>query len=509
MSATELLLGIDLGTSSVKAALFDGACRAVASATCDYPTLHPQPGYAEQRPADWWQATYRAVRAATSRADGAVAAIGISGQMHGTVLLHANGTSDDAIIWQDRRSAAQAGAITQEIGAERLIALTGNPVAVGLQLATLRWLAENRPERLAAAHKILLPKDWLRWRMTGEFATDPSDAVGTLLFDPRMEAWCEQLVDAAHIRMEQLPDVKPSNGIAGWLSQEAAQELGLAEDVPVTVGGADTPCALLASAVFEETTLLLNLSTGGQLCLPVEWANYDAKGRIHTLRSVFPSESRAGWYQMGATLAAGMALRWLRDQALQSPLDYTALVESAAQVSAGADGLLFLPYLVGERTPLMDASARGAFIGLSDHHDQRHLVRAVLEGATFAAYDAYLAMREVAHAPQRIALAGGGSRSPLWRQIVADLFGLPVAPLVANEQSALGAALLAGEALHWWKALEQQLDCVQFEDEVLPNPAAHQRYMQLHSFFQDAYRANRTLFRQLTDYATGGPLQSP
>lgn len=507
MSTQPAILGIDLGTSSVKAAIFDVKAECIASASAPYETLHRHPGYAEQRPDDWWRATCAAVRVALGKVNVSVNAIGISGQMHGTVLLHADGSWDDAIIWQDRRSAAQAAAITREIGAEQLIALTGSPLAAGFQAATLRWLAENQPERLAAAAKILLPKDWLRWRMTDELNTDPSDAVGTLLFRPGSDFWSEPLLEAAGISEEQLPDVRSPTDVAGWLTEDAAAEMGLPEDLPVIVGAADTPCALLASGVFEETTMLLNLSTGGQLCLPQSWHKFDETGRTHTFRSAFPSESDIGWYQMGATLAAGMALRWLREQALATSLSYDELVRSAADVAVGAEGLLFLPYLVGERTPHMDPFARAAFLGLGDHHDQRHMVRAVLEGATFAAYDAYLAMREATFAPQRIVLAGGGSRSPLWRQIVADVFGLPVAPLVANEQSALGAALLAGEALRWWKAIEQTLDCVHYEQDVLPNADAHLRYMQLHPLFQQAYQVNRALFRQLSEFAsnTGSP----
>jgi len=500
----ELLLGIDLGTSSVKTALFDRIGRCVGSASASYRTLHPRGGRAEQEPAAWWQATCAAVHTllAEGVAPNEIHGIGLSGQMHGTVRLDASGEWSNAIIWQDRRSAGASEAIRSEIGDERLIAIAGSPVAAGFQAATLRWLADEGDALPKDTETVLLPKDWLGWRMTGVLRTDPSDASGTLLFDTRAGVWSGDLLAAARIQESKLPGIAPSASLRGGLLPSAAQDLDLPVGTPVAVGGADTACALLAAGGVTSDTLLLNLSTGGQLVLPLAEPRIDPTGRLHTFRSALTPESGSGWYLMGATLAAGYALQWWREQALLDgdSRSFDALVMQASSTPPGCDGLLFLPYLVGERTPLMDPLARGAFLGLRDHHTQAHMTRAVLEGATFAACTAWQVMCEVAPEARSITLAGGGARSPVWRQIVADIFNLPVRPLEVAEQSAWGAALLAGEAVGWWQASEQAQQSLVLGEVVAPRRHAVAMYAELLPLFQEAYSANRKLFHALNDW---------
>jgi xylulokinase len=500
---TPLLLAIDLGTSSVKVLLVAADGAVVGRGEAAYPILHPQPGQAEQDPAAWWAATCQAVRAAVDLDHAErVAAIGLSGQMHGTVLLNRQGELlAPAVIWPDQRSQAEVQAITAQIGPQALLELTGSPVATGFQSATLAWFRRHRPDLWAAIGQVLLPKDYLRWRLTGRYTSDPSDAAGTLLLDVQRRDWSPVLLAALALDPAWLPPIQPAHSIAGELLPAAANELGLAAGLPVVTGGGDTPCSALGAGALDPSTLLLTLSTGGQLLLPSRRVAVDRQGRIHTFCAALePGEGRAGWYQMGALLAAGLALRWLRDQCfgLTGADAYTQMTAWAAETPPGAEGLIFLPYLVGERTPHMDPQARALFLGLTLQHERGVLVRAVLEGVTLAAYDAYMVLAELGAAPERIVLAGGGARSPLWRQMVADVFGAPVLPLAVDEQSALGAALLAGAGLGWFDLADTARRWAVCGAPVEPDLSRHAFYQERLSLFRQAYQLNRDLFRELT-----------
>jgi xylulokinase len=324
--------------------------------------------------------------------------------MHGTVLLGNTGALlAPAVIWPDQRSARQVAEITAAFGRERLFAVTGSPLSTGFLAATVRWFQQERPELWAQVRQILLPKDYLRWRLTGEYATDPSDGAGSLLFDEARRDWSTALLDTLDIARSQLPPVQSSSKVAGTLTATAARELGLAPGVPVVTGAADTACGMLGAGATDRSRLLLSISTGGQVALPSAQMAPDPQGRVHTFCSALdPGQpGQAGWYQMGATLSAGMALRWLRDCVLgwTQPDAYAAMTALAAQAAPGSQGLLFLPYLVGERTPHMDPAARGAFWGLTLRHGQAELVRAVLEGVTFACYDAFAVLETLGGAP--------------------------------------------------------------------------------------------------------------
>jgi xylulokinase len=421
--------------------------------------------------------------------------------MHGAVLLD----RDDyllmpAVIWPDQRSGAQVAELTQALGHEGLIRTSGSPVATGFMAATLLWVRRKRPDLWAKLGTALLPKDWLRRRLTGEVACDPSDGSGALLLDVQARDWSPALLAAVGLERGQLPPLQPAVRVAGWLRQPAALQIGLPPGIPVVTGAADTACGVLGAGATRPDTLIVNLSTGGQLVLPAERPAVDVQGRIHTFCAALePGPERAGWYQMGATLAAGMALRWLRDGVLgwTGGDAYDRMTAAAAAVPAGAEGLLFLPYLVGERTPHMDPQARGAFLGLTLRHGPGHLVRALLEGVTFACYDAYCVLAEVAAPPAQMILAGGGSRSPLWQQIVADVFGVPVRRLLVAEQSAVGAALLAGAGVGLLDPAEAAPRWAKYGEPVLSDAAAQERYAGMFPLFRQAYRANRELFAAL------------
>ena len=498
----ELLLAVDLGTSSVKVLAVTTTGAIVGRGAAEYPIHQPAPGFAEQNPAAWWMATAAAVRSALADCDPhAVAAIGLSGQMHGAVLLDAAGQLlAPAVIWPDQRSSRQVEEITAAFGRARLYAITGSPLATGFLAATVRWFQQERPDIWAQVRQILLPKDYLRWRLTGEFATDPSDGAGSLLFDAARRDWSAELLTWLQIDRGQLPPVLPSHAVAGVLSAAAAQAMGLPSGIPVVTGAADTACGLLGAGAIDRSRLLLSISTGGQVVQPSAEMVADPRGRIHTFCSALTGErpGEAGWYQMGATLSAGMALRWLRDSILgwTQPDAYAAMTALAAQAEPGAQGLLFLPYLVGERTPHMDPTARGAFWGLTLRHGQAELVRAVLEGVTFACCDAFQVLETLGGAPDEVILAGGGARSLLWQQIVADVFGRPVRPLQTSEQSALGAVLLAGAGIGLFDLATTAQAWAQYGAVVAPDPTRHAFYRARLAAFRDLYQRNAGHFEQ-------------
>lgn len=497
-----LFLGIDLGTSSLKALVVDSTGKVVGEGNAEYPILHPHPAHAEQEPEAWWQAAIQAVRQATGTLDRrALVAIGVTGQMHGTVLLDVGDRLlAPAVIWADQRSQAEVAEITEQIGAEQLLKITGSPLATGFQAATLRWLHRNRPNLWRAIHRVLLPKDYLRWRLTGEFATDPSDGAGTLLLNATTRTWAAEILDALEIDSAWLPPIQPASSIAGELLPDAADALGLPAGLPVVTGAADTPCSALAAAVFTPDTLLLTLSSGGQLLSPAPAVTIDRQGRCHTFCSALEPEQGAAWYHMAALLNVGLVLRWLRDEvwALDKASGYDQITRWASQSLPGANNLLFLPYLMGERTPYMDAQARGALIGLTLAHGRAEIARAVLEGITLACYNAFSVLLEIGSAPERIVLAGGGAASAFWRQLIADIFGRAVHPLAVGAQSALGAALLAGAGTGHFDLLTTAQAWAHTAEPIQPDLDQHAIYQQMLPTFRRAYIQNRNVWQPST-----------
>lgn len=502
MAAKRAYLGIDLGTSSVKVLVVDAAGGVLGAGQAGYPVQRPHPGFAEQDPDAWWQATRLATRRAlTAAGKPNIAAVGVTGQMHGTVLLDRHDSPlAPAIIWMDQRSGAQASELTDGIGRKTLLQITGSPLATGFQAATLKWLQVHKPGQWEQISQVLLPKDELRRRITGEMATDPSDASGTLLLDVRTRDWSEPILDNLNISRGQLPPVQPATFVAGAITPGTAADLGLTAKIPVVTGAGDAPAAALGAGVVSAETLFLTLSTGAQVLVPTNEVVIDPAGRLHTFCAASePGGPEAAWYQMGATLAAGLALRWLRDNifGLDAEDALEAMTDWAANVLPGSNGLVVVPYLLGERTPHMDPSARGVIVGLTAAHGRGELVRATMEGVVFACREAFTALQENGATPRRIVVAGGGSRSALWLQIIADVFGLPVQPLKTADQSAIGAAMLAAIGTGEVSFNEATAQWPVYGTIVEPNQAAGQQYAALLPIFRTAYGKHREDFRLL------------
>jgi xylulokinase len=491
----ETVLGLDLGTSAAKAVLVDAAGQVRAGASATYPILEPQPGWAEQDPAAWWDATCRAVRALRAEPDGAILlsslrGIGLSGQMHGTVVLDRAGQPlRPAIIWADARSAAEAAALTAEFGRDGLAVRLGGPIAPGFMAATLAWLRDHEPRTWSAMASCVLPKDALRLRLTGGAPlTEASDASSTLLLDLQRRDWSGEALARLGLRRGVLPPVREAPDVVGVLSDEAAGALGLPAGVPVIAGGSDQGMAAVGAGVVDPGDLLVSVSTGGQLVAPLDRPLVDPLLRALTLCHVVPGRA----FCLAATLSAGLALRWLRENVLGAPPDaaFEALLAGAAALDAGADGLLFLPYLLGERSPHLDPQARGVFCGLALRHGQAHLLRAVLEGVAYSLRDVLDVLLAVGVRPERIVVAGGGMRLPLWRQILAGVLGRPLLPLAQADQSALGAALVAGVSTGVFPDLASACRlAVAYEPPVVPDPSAVASYERPFSLYRQLYPA--------------------
>jgi len=496
-------LGIDLGTSSVKVVVADVAGNVLGEASVTYPTHHPAPGAAEQDPRDWWRATVEAVRALNLRS-GSVDAIGMTGQMHGLVCLD---TADDlirpAIIWADTRGAATAAELTAVIGEKRLADLVGTALASGFLGTSVAWLRQHERQSWRSIATVLLPKDYLRFRLTGEKSTDPSDAASTGLLDVHDRDWSDPMLDAVGLTRSQVPEIRGSADIAGRLTAEAAAELNLAAGIPIICGGGDAPVAALACGVADGRSLLATLSSGAQVIVFSASPAVDPALRVHTFASPLdPARNECGWYIMGATMVAGSALQWLRNNVLRGGAgDIGKVVEAASEIGAGSDGLIFAPYLDGERTPHFDPRARAVFLGLTSNHDHRHITRAVMEGAIFALLDALDVVRSLTSTDSGAVLAGGGARSPLWRQIVADIFDLPVRPSLVVDQSAVGAALLAAASDLNESATALGKEWARFDTTVEPIAANVARYKEIRSIFRDIYPAHAEHFHRLANLA--------
>lgn len=495
-----LLLGIDIGTSSAKAVLFDpDTSSVIAAAGREYDILRPLPDRSEQHPEAWWGATVGAARAVLAHANGrTVAGIGLCGQMHGTVLLDgAHMPLGDAIIWSDQRAAAQVDELIAPFGAARFAAIAGTLPAAGFMGVTLLWLKAHLPARLEQAKIVLFPKDYVRFRLTGELATDASDAASSALFDVRRGRWSPEIIGAAGLPESLFPPLLGSAQMAGTLTASAAAALGLPADTAVVTGCADQPAQALANGLTRRGRASITVGSGGQVFCPLERLE-GTDSRLHVFNHAVPQR----WYVLGATLSAGLSLRWLRgilgggDDASA----YAALSEEARRVPPGANGLLFLPHLTGERTPHMDARARGAFIGLSAYHERGHLVRAVMEGVAFSLRQALELSIALGGAAEMIVAAGGGMEDDGWRGIMADVVGLPLRRSMLTETTAVGAALLAGVGAGIYPDMDAaSAQTAQYASATEPNPAHRARYDALYEQYLTLFPMLKADFHRLSD----------
>jgi xylulokinase len=480
------LLGIDVGTGGTRAVLLDASGRVLAAATAEHPPISaPHIGWAEQNPSDWW----RALRVATPEclrlagvAPGDIAAVGLSGQMHGLVLLDAAGeVLRPSLIWCDQRTGDQCAAIEAKIGRRRLIELTANPALTGFTLPKIWWVREHQPEIWKRTRSVLLPKDYVRYCLTAARATDVSDASGTLMLDVANRKWSAEMLAASEISESVLPRVFESPEITGTISEAGARACGLRAGTPVVAGAGDQAGGAVGMGIVRAGVVSATIGTSGVVFAATDRPLLDPQGRVHTFCHAIPDR----WHVMGVTQAAGLSLRWFRDQfgtraetragasggsgANTAPRDsYDVLMDEASGVHPGADGLLWAPYLMGERTPHLDPLARGALVGITAQHTRAHMVRAILEGVAFSLRDTFEILKQMRVAVESIRLGGGGARAQLWRQIQADVYGLPVAVNVAEEGAAYGAALLAGVGAGVWPSVPAACDAAVHVAQVVP-----------------------------------------
>jgi xylulokinase len=473
-----MFLGIDLGTSSLKALVLDVDGSTVGTGSAAYPIATPQPGWAESDPEDWWRAAGSAVREATGEHASEVAAIGLCGQMHGVVLSDDDGGPlRPAILWADGRSRRQLENY-QALSAE-LRRKLANPPATGMAGPTLLWLRDNERPDYRRAHWALQPKDWLRFRLIHEAATEPSDASATLLYDLTTDYWAKDVIDELDLRLDFLAPIRESVEISGVLAAAAATHLGLRPNLPVVGGAADTAAAALAGGLLDPGPVQLTIGSGAQVVAPRDRLAIDITGRTHIYRAAAPDR----WYAMAAMQNAGIALEWVR---ATLGATWEEVYAEAFAVPAGAEGLIFLPYLTGERTPYFDPTARGAWIGLRLSHSRGHLLRAALEGVAYAVRQGLEALLATGVAATELRLAGGGSYDARWRQLLADVLEQPLLATASTSASALGAALLAGIGHGAWPDA-QRVAALAAPPELVASPGTS----------VDAYQAAYLRYRQL------------
>ena len=481
-------VGIDTSTTATKALLVDAAGQVVAVASSEYTYETPRPLWAEQHPDLWWQATIASVRRvlALSGVDaGEVEGVGLTGQMHGLVLLDETDVLRPAILWNDQRTAAECDQIRALVGKERLIQITGNDALAGFTAPKILWVRNHEPEIFARVRHILLPKDYVRLKLTGGYATDKADGAGTVLFDLRRRDWSPEVVAALDIDPAWLPPTFEGPQVTGHLTPEAAAATGLRAGTPVVGGGGDQAAGAVGTGAVVEGLVSLSLGTSGVVFAAADRPIVEPEGRLHAFCHAL--EDR--WHLMGVMLSAAGSLRWYRDT-LAPGVDFETLLVPAARIAPGSEGLLFLPYLTGERTPHPDPLARGAFVGLTVRHTLPHLTRALLEGVAFGLRDSFELMRAAGLADiSQVRVTGGGARSPLWRQILADVLETELVTVNTTEGAAYGAALLAATGSGAFPSVEAACAAtVRLTGSTVPG-AASAAYREIYPLYRDLYPA--------------------
>ncbi len=508
-----MLLGIDIGTSGTKVILVEESGKVVASATVEYPLHQPKPGWSEQDPVDWWHAvcngTQSVLKSAKVRGS-SVAAIGFSGQMHSSVFMDANGkVLRRAILWNDQRTAEQCEQITEAAGGRAaLIRMVANPALTGYTAPKILWLRQHEPRKYEKVRQILLPKDYVRFRMTGEYVSDVSDAAGTLLLDVRRRKWCTPLLEKLGIDASLLPPLVESPEIAGRLTEKAAEAMGLPAGVPVVGGAGDQAAAAVGNGIVKEGIISATLGTSGVVFAHSGKFAPNKDGAMQSFCHAMPG----AWCVLGCMLSGGGSLRWLRDVLWAEQVagfqrkrggdasDLYPQMIAEAEAAAGCEaGLFFLPYLTGERCPHYDPAARGAWVGLTSRHRRGHLVRAVLEGITFGMRDQVEILRSTGVKITQVRTGGGGARSDFWRQLQADIYGAPVVTVSSTEGSAYGAALLAGVGGGVWSSVPQACQAtIKPVDRRRPRAAAKAKYQKAYELFRRLYHELREINHAMT-----------
>ena len=500
-----LFLGIDVGTTGAKVLLVDTRGSKVAEALHEVPLATPRPLWAEQDPRDWWHAVVRGIREVLARVEGgpAVAAVGLTGQMHGLVLLDEAGeVLRPAILWNDQRTVVECAELTARVGETRVLELTGNPILPGFTAPKIEWVRRNEPEVFARIAHVLLPKDYVRYRLTGEFHTDVADASGTSLLEVGARAWSSEMLEALGVPLAWMPEVHESPAVCARVSASVAGDCGLVAGTPVVAGAGDQAAQAVGSGIVEEGLVSATIGTSGVVFAASDRYRVDPRGRLHAFCHAVPGQ----WHLMGVVLSAGGSFRWYRDtvaklearDARSQRVDaYDLLTAAAEKVPAGSDGLIFLPYLTGERTPHPDPHARGAFVGLTLRHGRAHLTRAVMEGVTYALRDSFELMRELGLAFDEVRASGGGANSPFWRQMMADSFETAVVTTRVTEGAAYGAALLAAVGAGAFSSVEEaSSSVVEVLGRLEPDPEASEAYGKGYERYRALYPALAEDFRR-------------
>jgi len=505
----EYFLGIDVGTTGCKVVLVDERGELRGRAVVEYPLYTPRPNWAEQNPEDWWRGTLSALRKVLETSGinpKDISGIGLTGQMHGSVFLDERGeVLRPAILWCDQRTARECQEITEKVGLERIMRINCNPVLPGFTAPKVLWVKNNEPGVYKRVHKVLLPKDYVRFRLTGEFVTDVSDASGTSLFDVPKRAWSLELIEALGFQPSWFPPSFESPEVTGFVQKGVATSLGLREKVLVVAGGGDNAAGAVGTGIVRPGLVSASLGTSGVVFAFSDKVHVDPKGRVHTFCHAVPGK----WHVMGVMLSAGGSLRWFRDtlgleeKNVASFLGkdaYELLSEEAEKALPGAEGLLFLPYLTGERTPHADPFARGVFFGLTLKHRKNEMVRAVMEGVAFGMRDSFEIIRETGIPIVEVRAIGGGARSPLWKRIQAAVYQVPLFGVKVDEGPAFGAALLATVGRGVFKEVEEACDrAVAVTEKVLPDEELVTLYEHIYRIWRDLYPVLAPFYRRIAE----------
>jgi len=503
------LIGIDVGTTGTKTLLMDERGQVVASALGEYPLLTPRPGWSEQNPAEWWDATVNTIRqvlaqSGVNAAD--VKGLGLSGQMHGAVLLDKDRqVLRPAILWNDQRTGAQCNWITEAVGQDTLVAETCNPVLTGFQAPKIIWVRDHEPAIYERIDKVLLPKDYIRFRLTGEFASEVSDASGTAMFNVAERRWSDKVLEAIGVPREWLPEVYESPEVSGHVTAAVAELTGLKEGTPVVGGGGDQAAGAVGNGIVKTGVISSTTGTSGVVFAFADEPFTDPGLRTHTFCHAVPGK----WHVMGVVLSAGGSLRWYRDTLAEAekavarltgadPYEY--LTAAAATAPLGSEGLIFLPYLTGERTPHADPNVKGAFVNLTLRHTKAHLARAVLEGVAYAMRDSFEIFREMGVPIRQVRASGGGARSAVWRQIQADVTGFDHVTINVEEGPAYGVALLAAVGAGLYASVEEACDAtIRVVSNTPFNAANKALYDDYYAVFRSLYPALKQNFDTVTE----------
>jgi xylulokinase len=494
-------LGIDLGTSAVKIILVEENGNVIGSTSKEYPVYYPQPGWSEQNPEDWWNATKDGIRELiikTGVKNDDIKGIGLSGQMHGLVLLDENNNVLlPAILWNDQRTQEECDYITQKLGKERLTKYTGNKALTGFTAPKILWVRKHRPDVYKKIHRILLPKDYIRFKLTGEYATDVSDASGTLLFDVENRRWSKEMLDALEIPYNWMPKCYESTEVTGYVTKEAADLTGLKEGTIVVGGGGDQASGAVGTGTVKSGIVSVALGTSGVVFASQDKYVVDEENRLHSF-----CHANGKWHVMGVMLSAAACLKWWIDNIINfngSSITYEKLLEEAEKVTPGSGGLIFLPYLMGERTPHSDPYARGSFIGLNMTHKREHMTRAILEGVAFGLRDSLEIIKELNIPVNEVRVSGGGAKSVLWRQILADIFGVRVDMVNATEGPAFGAAIMAAVGYGIFKDVEEACSTlIKVTDSVYPIGENVSKYDEIYAIYKDLYYLLKNTFKRIS-----------